>query len=91
MSTECDYPMGAEAKDMIEDEWAISQVSLPRSCRAVPCRDTLRPPQLQYSGTAGQNGQLFFSRSLASRLCLGVGPPLMWMTWFGMTWHPETA
>lgn len=26
MSTECDYPLGAEAKDMIEDEWAVSQV-----------------------------------------------------------------
>lgn len=26
MSTACDYPLGAEAKDMIEDEWAVSQV-----------------------------------------------------------------
>ena len=26
VSTECDYPLGAEAKDMIEDEWAVSQV-----------------------------------------------------------------
>ncbi|CAN0463392.1 unnamed protein product [Ectocarpus sp. 12 AP-2014] len=29
VSTECDYPLGAEAKDMIEDEWAVSQV---KSC-----------------------------------------------------------
>lgn len=26
VSTECDYPLGAEAKDMIEDSWAVSQV-----------------------------------------------------------------
>lgn len=26
VSTECEYPLGAEAKDMIEDEWAVSQV-----------------------------------------------------------------
>lgn len=25
VSTECDYPLGVEAKDMIEDEWAVSQ------------------------------------------------------------------
>ncbi|CAM9556494.1 unnamed protein product [Ascophyllum nodosum] len=29
VSTECDYPMGQEAKDAIEDEWAVSQV---KSC-----------------------------------------------------------
>ncbi|CAM9122099.1 unnamed protein product [Sphacelaria rigidula] len=29
VSTECDYPLGAEPKDMIEDEWAVSQV---KSC-----------------------------------------------------------
>ena len=28
VSTECDYPLGAEAKDFIEDEWAISQVTV---------------------------------------------------------------
>ena len=28
VSTECEYPLGAEAKDMIEDEWAVSQVSV---------------------------------------------------------------
>ena len=26
VSTECDYPMGQEARDAIEDEWAVSQV-----------------------------------------------------------------
>lgn len=26
VSTECDYPLGAGAKDMIEDSWAVSQV-----------------------------------------------------------------
>lgn len=26
VSTECDYPLGVEPKDMIEDEWAVSQV-----------------------------------------------------------------
>ncbi|CAM9114501.1 unnamed protein product [Discosporangium mesarthrocarpum] len=26
ISTECDYPLGAEDKDVIDDEWAISQV-----------------------------------------------------------------
>lgn len=33
VSTECDYPLGAEAKDMIEDEWAVSQV----------CHDSVMP------------------------------------------------
>lgn len=44
VSTECDYPLGAEAKDMVEDEWAVSQVRVRVSRdrevkrRALPCR-----------------------------------------------------
>lgn len=26
VSTECDYPLGQEAKASIQDEWAVSQV-----------------------------------------------------------------